>query len=72
MDSASGSIGQFKIYLNLSNLRISEVKDMTISRKSTMKEVVEFLEGKELGEIKQKLEGNVFSTRLLYFLVIGT
>lgn len=72
MDSGSGSIGQFKIYLNLSNLRISEVKDMTISRKSTMKEVVEFLEGKELGEIKQKLEGNVFSTRLLYFLVIGT
>ena len=46
---------------------------MAISRSSTVEEVVEFLEGKGLGEIKQKLEGNlVFSVCLLHFLSIGS
>ena len=44
---------------------------MAVSRESTVEEVVEFLEGKELGEIKQKLAGNlVFSQCLLHFLAI--
>ena len=40
------------------NINLNFVEDMAISRKSTVKEVVEFLEGKGLGEIKQTLEGN--------------
>ena len=54
-------------------MAISEVEDMAISRKSAVKEVVEFLiESNGLGEIKQTLEGNpVFSPCLLHFLVIG-
>ena len=31
---------------------------MAITRNSTMEEVVEFLESKGLGELKQKMEGN--------------
>ena len=60
-----------KLILTLSNMAISEVEDMAISRKSTVKEVVEFLESKGIGEIKQTLEGDPLSSPcLLHFLAI--